>query len=93
MSEDDESPRRFTKEWIRQEWDDEHDTARKEVQLAKIVHEWHIALPGTILGILAALGAWYLGRPPAEIVGVFTSFFAGGYARFYSTLWCSTLAE
>ncbi|MBP1985970.1 hypothetical protein [Halolamina salifodinae] len=93
MSEEENPPPRFSKEWIREEWDEEHDTAPKEVQLAKIVHEWHIALPGTLLGLIAVLGMWYLGQPLLETAGTFCAFFAGGYARFYSTLWCSTLAE
>jgi hypothetical protein len=91
MSED--SPTRYSKEWIREEWDYENDTARKSVQLVKLVHEWHIALPGVVVGAVVSIVGWQVSLSPVQAFGVFATFAAGGYKLLYPEWWCSTLAE
>jgi hypothetical protein len=91
MSED--SPTRYTKEWVREEWDYEQDTGRPLVILVKLIHEWYPAGIAAVFAPIAAGVLVYLNRPTFEVVTAFMSVFGGTYAVFLVIFWCTTLAE
>lgn len=91
MSDDD--PRWGSKEWIRYHWDEEYDTAPKQVLLLKAIHEYHIFIPGLIAGGVAAGSFWYAGASLLQVLSSLFTGVAGGYALFLQIWWCSTLAE
>lgn len=91
MSED--KSERYTKEWIRDNWDHELDTAPREVQLAKVAHEYHIALPGLVGAFVVAFVQWLYAAPELRIIMAALGTFAGSYALFFPYLWCSTLSD
>lgn len=91
MSQDD--PQFGTKEWVRHHWDEEHDNAPKKVVLIKLLHEYHIAIPGLLIGLTSAAAFWYYGAEPLEIISALFGGIGGGYALFFNTWWCSTLVD
>lgn len=93
MSEGEDSLQRFTKEWVREEWDEEKDTASKGVQITKIIHEWHIAVPGLVLGLAPAVTFYIWGTGTTEIIGSYFGVAFMTYRLLFPHLWCSTLAE
>jgi len=90
MSQDD--PKRFSKEWIRQNWDYERNTASKEVQLVKVVHEWHIALPGFLAALVVCSVLWLYDSPELRIILGGLGVFGPAYVAFFQKWWCSTLS-
>lgn len=80
-----------SKDWIRQNWDHENDTAGKWVLLTKLLHEWHIALPGTVAGVVVAVVFYYLGASDIEVASAFFGPFGLGYTLFFNQWWCSTI--
>jgi hypothetical protein len=85
--------RKYSKGWVRRRYDRDRDTATATVQLAKLIHEWHIALPGAVLGVVPAAVFWVTGAPLRETLVAYFSVFGGAYAILYPQLWCSTLAD
>jgi len=91
MSEDE--PQFGTREWVRYHWDEEEDNASKKVILVKLIHEYHIAIPGLVVGLASATAFWYFGAGPTEILSALFGGIGGGYALLYESWWCSTLVE
>lgn len=89
----DESPTRFSTAWIREKWDYEEDNAPKEVLLAKLIHEYHIAIPGIFVAVLMAYVFFRVGASSGEIIGAAATAFGASYYLFFPHWWCSVLAE
>ncbi|WP_435143767.1 hypothetical protein [Halobaculum sp. P14] len=90
MSEDDVTL--LSKEWIRENWDYENDNAPKSVQLVKMVHEWHIVIPGLLASAIVCSTFWYCGADDLTIALAFFACTGGGYRLFFPTWWCSTIS-
>jgi hypothetical protein len=92
MGDDEGEPRRYTKAWIRANWDDERETAPAPVQIVKLGHEWHIAALAAPVGLIAMTVAILVDAPPTE--SVLGAMGASGLAfkTFFDKMWCSTLA-
>lgn len=92
MGGDEDEPRRYTKAWVRANWDHERETAPKDVQIVKIAHEWHIPLLSVAAGLSAAIIARGAGASVVESVLASVSFFGVTLTTLFNNLWCSTLA-
>ncbi len=90
MSDD---PSRYTKEWVREEWDDERNTGRPSVIFVKLIHEWYPAGLAAVFAPIAAAVFIYFNRPTFEVITAFMSVLGGTYGLFLTVFWCSTLAE
>lgn len=91
MGESENSVSKYSKEWVRENWDYEEDNARKSVVLVKLFHEWHILLPGAIVGLIPAGTFWHLEAGLIEVFGSYFAVFGGGYVLFFQMWWCSTV--
>ncbi|MGB9934092.1 hypothetical protein [Haloarcula amylolytica] len=89
----DDEPQRGTKAWVRYHWDEEHNTAPKQVLLIKLLHEYHIIIPGLVAGALSATAFWQAGASQLQILSALFTPIGGGYALFFQMWWCSTLVE
>jgi hypothetical protein len=89
----DDDIRRFSKEWVRDNWDYNRDSGPPLVQLVKAVHESHIFLPGITGAALACSAFWLVGASEAKILSVGVTAIGGGYALFFQVWWCSTLSD
>lgn len=87
------TPRTYSKEWVRQNYDPEQEVATREAQIAKLVHEWHIALPGLLIGLVPATILANTGAPMQRVLLTYVGVCGTAYALFFKQLWCSTLAE
>ena len=88
-----DEPRWGTKEWIRYHWDHELDSAPKDVLMIKLLHEYHIAIPGTVIAILAFALLNSAGLSTEVIAPTALTAFVTGYGIYFNKMWCSTLAE
>lgn len=86
------SPARFTKAWVRENWDYDRNTAPKPVLLVKLVHEWHIAVPGIVAAVIVSLAYYSVGATDLEIVSAFFGTFGIAYGLFFTEWWCSVLS-
>lgn len=88
-----DSPRRFSKQWVRENWDYEQETGPRLVQLVKLIHEFHIAIPGTIATLVVCYTLWAYDVPELRIILTGFGTFGTGYALFFGKWWCSTLSD
>ena len=93
MGDDAGEPRRYTKAWIRANWDDKRETAPAPVQIVKLGHEWHIAALAALVGLIAMIIALLVDAPPTESVLGAMGAFGFAFKSFFDQMWCSTLAE
>ncbi|WP_280585068.1 hypothetical protein [Halorubrum sp. Boch-26] len=91
MSDDD--IQKYSKEWIRENWDYEQDTGSPLVQLVKVVHELHIAIPGIVAATVVCPILWYYEMSTLQIVSTGLGTIGGGYALFFNQWWCATLSD
>lgn len=92
MGEDSDGTPLFSKQWVREHWDDERDQGPPIVQLVKLFHEIHIAIPGTIAAGVVGYTLYTYNAPTLRtLVAVFTAF-SSGYALFFQAWWCSTIS-
>lgn len=87
------SPRTYSKEWVRQNYDPEQEVATREAQIAKLAHEWHIALPGLVIGLVPATILASTGAPMQRVLLTYVGVCGTAYGLFFKQLWCSTLAD
>lgn len=92
-TDDNPSPRTYSKAWVRQNYDPEQDVATREAQIAKLAHEWHIALPGLVIGVIPATILASTGAPMQRVLLTYVGVCGTAYGLFFKQLWCSTLAE
>lgn len=89
----DKSPQRWSKAWVRDNWDYDQNTATGEVVLVKLLHEWYIAVPGLVFGgFLWGVFTAY-GRPEFETVMAILTAIGSGYALFFPKLWCGVVSN
>lgn len=87
-----DGPKRYSKEWIRENWDYDRDTASKDVMLVKLLHEWHIAIPGFLVGLFVCGLLWSYDVAELRIILTGLGLFGAGYRVFFPKWWCSTLS-
>ena len=93
MGDSDDEPRRYTKAWVRANYDFDRETATPAVQLVKLVHEWHITAVSALVGLCAMIAFRLSGAPAVESVFASTGVFGFCFKIFFGEWWCSTLAE
>lgn len=83
----------WTRDWVRAHWDDQHGTAPRAVLFAKLLHEWHIGVPGFVAAVVVGWVFWLLDADAVYVVASAFTAFGGGYALFYPSWWCSTVTR
>lgn len=86
-------PSPYSKAWVRRQYDSDREVATRGAQLAKLLHEWHIALPGVLLGMVPAAVVASTGASIQRVLLTYFGVFGTAYGLFFKQLWCSTLAE
>lgn len=93
MSDSEDDPCRYTKAWVRANYDFDRETAPPAVQLVKFGHEWHIALPPALVGLVAVILFRITGSTITDSVLAAAAVFCAAYSLFFKQWWCSTLAK
>jgi hypothetical protein len=93
MGDGDDEPRRYTKAWVRANYDFGRETAPPAVQLVKLGHEWHITAVSAFVGLCAMIAFRFTGAAVVESVFASAGVFGYSFKIFFGEWWCSTLAE